>query len=68
MNADRCLSGFVGALTFITQVMKLLPGRRGAMLVGWRLERSEIALTLLTKNTCYVAFWEKAYFARMNRQ
>ena len=35
-------------------------------MVGWRLERTEIALTYLSNKSCYVAFWEKAYFARMN--
>jgi hypothetical protein len=34
--------------------------------VGWRLERTEVALTYLPNKTCYVAFWEKTYFARMN--
>ena len=35
-------------------------------LVGWRPARSEIALTWLPDKTCYVAFWDKEYFARMN--
>jgi hypothetical protein len=35
-------------------------------MVGWRLERTEIALTYLPNKSCYVAFWEKAYFARIN--
>jgi hypothetical protein len=35
-------------------------------MVGWRLERTEIALTYFPNKSCYVAFWEKAYFARMN--
>ncbi len=35
-------------------------------LVGWRLSRTEIALTYLPNKSCYVAFWEKAYFARIN--
>jgi hypothetical protein len=35
-------------------------------MVGWRLERTEIALAYLPNRTCYVAFWEKTYFARMN--
>jgi hypothetical protein len=42
------------------------PSFEKGMLVGWRLERSEIALTLLAERTCYVAFWEKDYFARIN--
>jgi hypothetical protein len=35
-------------------------------MLGWRLERTEIALTYLPNKSCYVAFWEKAYFARLN--
>jgi hypothetical protein len=35
-------------------------------MVGWRLERTEIALTYLPNKSCYAAFWEKAYFARIN--
>jgi len=35
-------------------------------IVGWRLERSEVALAYLPDKFCYAAFWEKAYFARMN--
>ena len=35
-------------------------------MVGWRLERTEIALTYFPNKSCYVAYWEKAYFARMN--
>jgi hypothetical protein len=35
-------------------------------LVGWRLERTEIALTHRADGTTYVAFWEKSYFARIN--
>jgi hypothetical protein len=38
------------------------------MLVGWRLARTEIALTLLAENACYAVFWEKGYFARINKQ
>jgi hypothetical protein len=36
-------------------------------MVGWRLEKTEIALTYLSNRSCYVAFWEKAYFARINK-
>jgi hypothetical protein len=35
-------------------------------LVGWRLERTEIALAHLPDGTSYAAFWEKSYFARIN--
>jgi hypothetical protein len=35
-------------------------------LVGWRLERTEIALAHLPDGTSYAAYWEKAYFARIN--
>jgi hypothetical protein len=36
-------------------------------LVGWRTEKTEIALAHLSDGTSYVAFWEKEYFLRMNR-
>jgi hypothetical protein len=42
------------------------PAFERAGLAGWRLERTEIALTRLPDGTTYVAFWEKAYFARIN--
>jgi hypothetical protein len=35
-------------------------------LVGWRLERTEIALAHLPDGSSYAAYWEKAYFARIN--
>ena len=35
-------------------------------LVGWRLERTEIALAHLKDGTSYAAYWEKTYFARIN--
>jgi hypothetical protein len=35
-------------------------------LVGWRLERTEIALAHLSDGTSYAAFWEKDYFRRTN--
>lgn len=35
-------------------------------LVGWRLAKTEIALAHLKDGTTYVAYWEKAYFARLN--
>jgi hypothetical protein len=35
-------------------------------IIGWRLEKTEIALTHLPDGTTYVAYWEKAYFARIN--
>ena len=35
-------------------------------LVGWRLERTEIALAHLPDGTSYAAYWEKEYFARIN--
>lgn len=35
-------------------------------LAGWRLANTEIALAHLRDGTTYVAYWEKAYFARMN--
>ncbi len=35
-------------------------------LAGWRLEKTEIALAHLPDGTCYAAYWEKTYFARLN--
>jgi hypothetical protein len=35
-------------------------------LLGWRLPKTEIALTHLSDGTTYAAFWEKAYFGRIN--
>ena len=49
-----------------------LVGRNGApsfekeSLVGWRLDRSEIALAHLRDGTTHVSYWEKSYFARIN--
>jgi hypothetical protein len=42
------------------------PSVQKGEMVGWRLERTEIALTYLPNKSCYVAFWEKAYFAKIN--
>jgi hypothetical protein len=36
-------------------------------LAVWRSERTEIALAYRAEKTCYVAFWEKGYFARINK-
>ena len=35
-------------------------------LVGWRLNKTEIALAHLKDGTTYAAYWEKTYFARIN--
>jgi hypothetical protein len=35
-------------------------------LVGWRPEKTEIALAHLPDGTTYAAYWEKTYFARIN--
>jgi hypothetical protein len=43
------------------------PNFQSGKLVVWRLEKTEIALTHLPDNTCYVAYWEKAYFAQTNQ-
>jgi hypothetical protein len=43
-----------------------MPSFERKELVGWRLEKTEIALTHLSDGTTYVAYWEKSYFARMN--
>ena len=36
-------------------------------LMGWRLAQSEIALAHLRDNTTQVSYWEKSYFARINK-
>ena len=36
-------------------------------LAGWRLEKTEIALAHLRDGTTQAAYWEKSYFARINR-
>jgi hypothetical protein len=36
-------------------------------LAGWRLERTELALAHLPDGTSYAAYWEKTYFARINK-
>jgi hypothetical protein len=52
---------------------KNLVGRNGAPafekenLLGWRLERSEIALVHLRDETTQTSYWEKSYFARINK-
>ncbi len=43
------------------------PSFQTEKLVVWRLAKTEIALTHLPDNTCYVAYWEKAYFAKINQ-
>jgi hypothetical protein len=54
-------------------MMQDLTGKRGPPsfeqenLAGWRLQKTEIALAHLKDGTTYVAYWEKSYFARMNR-
>jgi len=59
--------------TAFDAMRKDLVGRNGdpafekENLAGWRLERSEIALAHLRDSTTQVSFWEKSYFARMNR-
>lgn len=35
-------------------------------IIGWRLEKTEIALAHLPDGTTYAAYWEKSYFARIN--
>ena len=36
-------------------------------ILGWRLDRSEVALAYLRDKTTQVSYWEKSYFARMNK-
>ncbi len=35
-------------------------------LIGWTLDKTEIALAHLQDGTTYAAYWEKSYFARIN--
>lgn len=35
-------------------------------MVGWRLPRTEVALTSLPDTSCYLVYWEKNYFAKIN--
>ena len=35
-------------------------------MLAWRLPRTEIALAWLPDKSCYVVYWEKDYFARIN--
>lgn len=42
------------------------PSVRTDSMVGWRLVRTEIALTFLPDKTCYLVYWEKDYFAKIN--
>ncbi len=42
------------------------PSLRLDGMLGWRLDRSEIALLYLPDNSCHLAYWEKGYFARIN--
>jgi hypothetical protein len=43
------------------------PALQTDSLAVWRSERTEIALAYRAEKTCYVAFWEKGYFARINK-
>ena len=42
------------------------PALQTDSLAVWRSARTEVALAYRAEKTCYVAFWEKAYFARIN--
>ena len=42
------------------------PSLQTDSLAVWRSERTEVALAYRAEKTCYVAFWEKSYFARIN--
>jgi len=42
------------------------PSLQTDSLAVWRSERTEVALAYRAEKACYVAFWEKAYFARIN--
>jgi hypothetical protein len=59
--------------TAFDAMKKDLEGRNGGPafekenLLGWRLDRSEIALAYLRDRTTQVSYWEKSYFARMNK-
>ena len=43
------------------------PSLQTDSLAVWRSERTEIALAYRAEKTCYLAFWEKGYFARINK-
>jgi hypothetical protein len=43
------------------------PAFENENLLGWRLERSEIALAHLRDSTTQASYWEKSYFARINK-
>jgi hypothetical protein len=58
--------------TAFTAMRQELARRNGApafekpALIGWTLDKTEIALAHLPDGTTYAAYWEKSYFARIN--
>jgi hypothetical protein len=42
------------------------PAMEKGDMLAWRLPRTEIALTWLPDKSCYVVYWQKEYFARIN--
>jgi hypothetical protein len=42
------------------------PSIQKESMLAWRLPRTEIALTWLPDKSCYIVYWEKEYFARIN--
>ena len=42
------------------------PSVQKESMLAWRLPRTEIALTWLPDKSCYIVYWEKEYFARIN--
>jgi hypothetical protein len=42
------------------------PAVQTGSMAAWRLPRTEVALTSLTDKSCYVVYWEKNYFVKVN--
>jgi len=42
------------------------PSFQSDRLIGWRMNRTEIALAFLSGRICHLSYWEKSYFARIN--
>ncbi len=42
------------------------PSFQSDRLVGWRMNRTEVALAFVSGRVCHLSYWEKSYFARIN--
>ncbi len=78
LENDKLISASVSfrndrTMEMFNQMSKDLSNKHGkpafqtGKLIVWRLPATEIALAHLPNNMCYVAYWEKGYFAQMNR-